>query len=147
MKEFKLTSVIYLLAFSAYAQNDQKEINKKEIEKLSTDWMRATMNRDEKTLNKIVAAEFKLGGTDLDKPGLPRDVWMKNTMENLKIDSINYIKMRVDIIDNVAVVQSIFYWSAAFRDSPAVPATVNLIDTWINRGGQGWQVVSRLVVD
>jgi hypothetical protein len=107
--------------------------------------MRAAMTRDEKTLNMIVAPEFKLGGTDLDKPGLPREIWMKNTMENLKIDSVDYIKMQVDIVDNVAIVCSRFYWSVSFRGSPAKEDTVNLVDTWIKRGDV-WQVVSRLVV-
>ena len=146
MRKIIVTSVIILLATSVYGQNEQKGNTEQEIKKLSNDWMIAAMTRDEKTLNKIVAPEFKLGGTDLENPGLPRDIWMKNTMENLKIDSINYIKIRVEVIDNIAIVQSRFYWSVAFRDMPAKKDTVNLIDTWIKRG-QSWQVVSRLVVD
>ena len=104
------------------------------------------MTRDEKTLNKIVAPEFKLGGTNLDNPGILRDIWMKNTMENLKIDSIKYIQIKVDVIDVVAIVRSTFYWSVSFRDMPAKKDTVDLVDTWIKRV-PGWQVVSRLVVD
>ena len=68
MQKIILTSVIVLLVTLLNAQNDKKGIDEQEIKKLSNDWMIATMNRDEKTLNKIVAAEFKLGGTDLDKP-------------------------------------------------------------------------------
>ena len=135
-----------LLVSSANAQNDKQPMNEQEIKKLSNDWMIATMKRDEKTLNKIVAAEFKLGGTDLENPGITTEIWMKNTMENLKIDSINYVKMKVDIIGNVAIVQSVFYWSVAFRDTPVKKDKVNLIDTWIKRD-EVWQVVSRLVVD
>jgi hypothetical protein len=146
MKSILLSPALLFLVFSTYAQNEKKESNEQEIKKLSNDWMIATMKRDEKTLNKIVAAEFKLGGTDLNNPALPREIWMKNTMENLKIDSINYINMKVDIIDNVAIVQSVFYWSVAFHDMPAKKDTVNLVDTWIKRD-HGWQVVSRLVVD
>ncbi len=146
MKKIILTPVILLIITFVNAQNEKKEINEQEIKKLSNNWMTATMNRDEKALNKIVASEFKLGGTDFDNPALPREIWMKNTMENIKIDSINYIKMQVDIIDNVAIVQSIFYWSASFRDMPAKKDTLNLVDTWIKRN-QVWQVVSRLVVD
>jgi hypothetical protein len=146
MKNILLTSLLAFLVLSAYSQNEKKTFSEQEIKKLSNDWMKATMNKDEKALNKIVAPEFKLGGTDLDKPGLAREVWMKNTMESLKIDSINYIKMQVEVIDNVAIVQSIFYWSVSFRDMPAKKDTVNLIDTWIKRD-ESWQVVSRLVVD
>jgi hypothetical protein len=67
-------------------------------------------------------------------------------MENLKIDSVNYLKMKADIIENVAIVQSTFYWSVAFGSNPVNKDIVNLVDTWIKRE-QGWQVVSRLVVD
>jgi len=146
MKNITLISVLLFLVLSTYAQNDKKASTEQEIKRLSNDWMIAAKSRDEKTLNKIVGAEFKLGGTDLDQPGLPREIWMKNTMENLKIDSINYIKMLVEVIDNVAIVQSTFYWSVSFRDMPAKKDTVNLVDTWIKRN-EVWQVVNRLVVD
>ena len=146
MKNIILISALLFLVSSTYAQNEKKVSNEQEIKKLSNDWMIAAKSRDEKTLNKIVGAEFKLGGTDLDQPGLPREIWMKNTMENLKIDSINYIKMLVEVIDNVAIVQSTFYWSVSFRDMPAKKDTVNLVDTWIKRN-EVWQVVNRLVVD
>jgi hypothetical protein len=146
MKKVILTSTLLILITLVNAQNDKKEILEQEIKKLSNDWMTATMNRDEKTLNKIVAAEFKLGGTDPDNPTLQREIWMKNTLENLKIDSINYIKMKVDVIDNVAIVQAILYWSVSFQDMPAKKDTVNLMDTWIRRN-KVWQVVNRLVVE
>ena len=146
MKNISLISILLFLVLSTYAQNDKKASTEQEIKRLSNDWMIAAKSRDEKTLNKIVGAEFKLGGTDLDQPGLPREIWMKNTMENLKIDSINYIKMLVEVIDNVAIVQSTFYWSVSFRDMPAKKDTVNLVDTWIKRN-EVWQVVNRLVVD
>ncbi|MFZ1329670.1 MAG: hypothetical protein WAT14_03950 [Chitinophagaceae bacterium] len=138
-------SLIFFLT-SSNAQNENQGIAEQEIKKLSHEWMVAAMTRDEKTLNKIVAPEFKLGGTNLDNPGILRDIWMKNTMENLKIDSIKYIQIKVDVIDVVAIVRSTFYWSVSFRDMPAKKDTVDLVDTWIKRV-PGWQVVSRLVVD
>jgi ketosteroid isomerase-like protein len=144
MKNFTFTAISFLLCSLVFAQD--RSADEKELRKLSTDWMVATMKRDQNTLNKIVAPEFKLAGTDLDNPGISRDIWMKNTMENLKIDSINYNKVRIDVIGDVAIVQSNFYWSVAYLNSPAKKDTVNLVDTWIRRK-QGWQVVSRLVVD
>ena len=146
MKTIILSSFLLFLVSSLFAQNENQKIDEQEIKKLTNDWMIAAKFRDEKTLNKIVAPEFKLGGTDLANPELPRAIWMKNTMENLKIDSINYIKLHVNIIENVAIVQSTFYWSVSFRDMPAKKDTVNLVDTWIKRD-LVWQVVSRLVVD
>lgn len=122
--------------------------SEKELIQLSKDWMTAAQNRDEKTLNKLVAPEFKLSGTDISKnmPIISRDMWMKNTLENLKIDSVNYIQIKVNEIGNVAIVQSIFYWSVSFMKMPAKKDTVHLIDTWIKRDNN-WQVVSRLLVD
>ena len=139
-------SVVLFWAMPVYTQKITKPSAEQELKKLSNDWMIAAMNRDENTLNKIVAAEFKLGGTNLDNPGITRGVWMKNTMENLKIDSIKYIKIQVDLVENIAIVQSVFYWSVSFRDMPAKKDTVNLVDIWIRRN-KTWQVLSRLVAD
>ncbi len=146
MKYIVFLTTFLLFISSAVAQNVKSSTIEQELKKLSNDWMTATMNRDEKTLNKIVATAFKLGGTDLDNPGISRDIWMKNTMENIVIDSIHYIRMKVDVIDNVAIVQSELYWSVTFLEMPAKKDTVNLVDTWVKKG-KSWQVVSRLVVD
>ena len=146
MKNIILISALLFLILPAYPQNGKHVSDEQEIKKLSIDWMMAAMSRDEKILNKIVAPEFKLGGTDLDNPGLSREIWMKNTMDNLKIDSINYIKIQVELIGNVAIVQSLFYWSVSFREMPAKKDSMNLVDTWIKRD-HGWQVVSRIVME
>lgn len=147
MKCLMLICILLLSILPVFAQpeNTAGKI-KEELSKLSSDWMIAVKNRDEKTLNKIVAPEFTLGGTDFENPGISRETWMKNTMENLKIDSVHYIKMHVELKDNIAIVQSLFYWSVAFREFPTKKDTVNLIDTWIKRNG-AWQVISRLVVN
>ncbi len=147
MKNILLLPIFLLSLLSGYAQNENKTSStEQEIKKLSNDWMLAAMKRDEKTLNKIVAPGFKLGGTDFENPAISREIWMKNTMENLKIDSINYSKMQVEITENIAIVQSVFYWSVAFGDFPAKKDTVNLIDVWMKRNSS-WQVISRIVVD
>lgn len=137
---------IICILFCSLAIAQDRSADEKLLKKLSSDWMVATMKRDQNTLNKIVAPEFKLAGTDLTNPGISREIWMENTMKNLKIDSINYNKIRVDVIGDVAIVQSNFYWSVAYMNSAPKKDTVNLVDTWIRRE-QGWQVVSRLVVN
>jgi hypothetical protein len=74
----------YFALHNAQIKNSNTE---QEIRKLMQDWMIAMMKRDEKTLNEIVAPEFKLDGTyPFDKPPLSREVWMTNTMRNLKVD-------------------------------------------------------------
>lgn len=147
-KYFMNRILLFLFCFITSRAMSQNEMtaDQNQVKQLSVDWMQATMQRDEKALNRIVAPEFKLAGTDISRPGITRDVWMKNTLENLKIDSSNYIRMNVEIVDHVAIVRSTFYWSVSFRDSPAKKDTVDLVDTWIKRNN-AWQVVSRLVVD
>jgi hypothetical protein len=144
MRKSILTSCVILYAFYVHGQTTQKENAEQVIRQLSNDWMMATKTRDEPTLNKIVAPEFTLSGNDLTEPPLSRNIWMKNTMENLKIDSISYSNMRIQVIDQVAIVHSSLYWSVSFRDMPARKDTVTLVDTWLKRG-QSWQVVSRIV--
>lgn len=144
MRKSILTSCVILYAFYVHGQTTQKENAEQVIRQLSNDWMMATKTRDEPTLNKIVAPEFTLSGNDLTEPPLSRNIWMKNTMENLKIDSISYINMHIQVIDQVAIVHSSLYWSVSFRDMPARKDTVTLVDTWLKRG-QSWQVVSRIV--
>ncbi len=139
-----LTSCVILYAFYVHGQTTQQENAEQVIRQLSNDWMMATKTRDEPTLYKIVAPEFTLSGNDLTEPPLSRNIWMKNTMENLKIDSISYINMHIQLIDQVAIVHSSLYWSVSFRDMPARKDTVTLVDTWLKRG-QSWQVVSRIV--
>jgi hypothetical protein len=147
MKRFLIINALFssLVCFAQPAY--QKSNTEQEIRKLMQDWMIAMMKRDEKTLNEIVAPEFKLDGTyPFDKPPLSREVWMTNTIRNLKVDSIHYYDMKVDVVENTAIVQSKFYWSGAFGDRKFTDSSSILIDTWIKRG-QRWQVVSRLRVD
>ena len=111
------------------------------------DWMVAMKKRDKNTLNQIVAPEFKLDGVyPFNGIVVPRELWMNNGLNNLKVDSVHYYNMKVDVIDNVAIVQSKFYWSGSFRDKPFIDSTSILVDTWMKRK-QNWQVVSRIRVD
>jgi|SRR6478672_2357311 len=148
MKYVFLISITLFLVMSAGAQTaTQKNSAEKELQQLMNDWMIAVKNKDEKTLNKIVAPEFKLDGTsDLERPALPRDIWMKNTLGALKIDSVGYTKMKIDVIGTTAVVRSVFYWAGSFMEKSFVDSGVIIIDTWMLRKA-GWQVVSRITVD
>lgn len=150
MRTLLLVLAFIFLVLSGRSQSGNKVNDaEQEIRKLSNDWMRAAIDKDRKTLDRLVAPEFVLGGTDFDNPNLKtlsRDTWMKNTMEKLKVDSFRYDKMQVRIIDNVAIVLCTFYWSYSFLGGPAQSATGNGVDTWMKRK-KGWQVVNRLVVD
>jgi hypothetical protein len=148
MRKLLLINALLSTLFCFAQPANQKSNTEQEIRKLMQDWMIAMMKRDEKTLNKIVASEYKLDGTyPFDKPPVSRETWMTNTMHNLKVDSVHYYDIKIDVIDNVAIVQSRFYWAGKFGDRPPfVDSTSILVDTWMKRS-QGWQVVSRLRVD
>lgn len=148
-----MKAIFFIFIFSSpllfvNAQIENKKSNTEQVvRKLMKDWMIAMLQRDEKTLNKIVAPEFKLDGTDpFDKPPVTRQMWMANTMKNLKVDSVHYYKMKVDLIDNIAIVQSTFYWSGSFYGRPFIDSTSVLVDTWMKRK-LGCQVVRRLRVN
>jgi hypothetical protein len=147
MKHLLIISVCFSSLFCTAQTTPKKNNTEQEIRKLMKDWTIAIMKRDEKTLNKIVAPEYKLDGTyPFDQPPVTRKMWMTN-LQLLRFDSAHYYDMKVDVIDNVAIVQSKSFWSGKFGDRPPfVDSTCMLVDTWMKRK-QGWQVVSRLRVD
>ena len=148
MKRFLLINALFSSLFCFAQSVKQKSITEQEIRKLMQDWMIAAMKKDEKKLNRIMAPEFKLDDVYHSFPPVARKTWMQNaTNPSNKIDSVHYYDMRVDVIDNVAIVNSRFYWAGKFGDRPPfIDSTNVLVDTWMKRK-QGWQVVSRLRVD
>lgn len=147
MKKFLLITAFLPSLFSFSQTSNQKNNTEKQIKMLMNDWMIALVKRDEKTLEKIMAPEFKLDGIyPFNNPPVKRAMWLKNAMTNLKVDSVHYSDMKVDVIDNIAVVKYKLYWAGSFFDKPFVDSTTIGVDTWMKRK-QGWQVVSRLRVD
>ena len=147
MKSFLIINALFSSLLCFAQSTNQKNNTEQEIRKLMKDWMIAVMKKDEKTLNKIVAPEFKLDDVYHSFPPVARKTWMENAMIHGKVDSVHYYDMRVNVIDNVAIVDSRFYMAGKFGDRPPfVDSTSVLVDTWIKRK-QGWQVVSRLRVD
>lgn len=164
MKTFLLLLTLGLSSpLLGYAQTQHGSIKpEQEIRKLMNDWMRALMKKDIKTLDKLMAPEFTISNVSrayFDNPETLREAWMDNG-DNLKVDSVHYHKMKVYVVDNVAVVKSTFYWKGSRRYgigtpdlsqnsgefTPFVDSTVILVDTWLRRK-QGWQVINRLRVD
>jgi len=144
MKRFIFINALFSSLFCFAQSADKKSDTEQEIKRLMKDWMIAVMKKDEKTLDKIVAPEFKLDDVYQGFPPVSRKTWMENTMRHLKVDSVHYYYMKVDIVDNVAIVGSRFYCPGKFGDRPPfVDSTGILVDTWMKRK-QGWQVVSRL---
>lgn len=53
MKNILLISVFFIAVFPGYSQEAKTINTEQELRKLSNDWMVATINKNEKTLNKL----------------------------------------------------------------------------------------------
>ena len=144
---FKFYIIIF---FSCYLigcseSNTQKPVNNDLIQ-LEKDWMQAMMKRDRPRLEELLAPEFTVTGMKyIDSPAVTKNMWMYNTMNNLKIDSVYFIKAKSTLVDDIGIVKAYFYWSG-FYDEDRFSDSTSFVDTWIKRNN-GWQVVSRVITD
>lgn len=144
----KFISLLLMAFFVAGCgeSNSDQTTTTNDLAQLENDWMHATMKRDRATLDQLVADEFTLTGMkDIDSAAVTRSVWMGNTMQNLKIDSVHFIKTKVNIIGDVGIVRAHFYWRGTY-DEVAFSDSTAFVDTWIKRNGS-WLVVSRIMTD
>jgi hypothetical protein len=116
------------------------------VERAEHRWMQAMMKRDEAMLNRLVASSFTLGGLDdLERPPVPRQIWIDNTLHHLKVGAVTFRTLKVTVAGDVAIARAVFRWSGSF-DAETFDDTSLLVDTWV-RQGTSWVVVSRLVGD
>jgi len=135
-----------LLLITCNQQSTKAIAFENDLTKLENDWMHAMMSRDQSKLDEIVATEFTVTGMKyLDTPAVSRNMWMQNTMQNLKIDSVHFINIKVSTVDDVGIVRAQFFWSGAY-DTDHFSDTTSFVDTWIKKES-GWRVVSRIVTD
>lgn len=124
---------------------NQKPLNNDLIQ-LENDWMQAMKKRDRPRLEELLAPEFTVTGMKyIDSAAVTRNMWMYNTLHDLKIDSVYFIKAKASIIDDVGIVKAHFYWSGSY-DEDRFSDSTSFVDTWIKRYS-GWQVVSRIITD
>ena len=117
-----------------------------DLSRLENDWMHAMMQRDRARLDQLVAPQFTLSGMKyIDSAVVSRGMWIQNTMQDLKVDSIHFLKMKATTIKDVGIVRARFYWSGTYDDDHFADSA-SLVDTWI-RNESGWQVVSRIMMD
>lgn len=144
MKRLFIIGIISSLLTACGTNNTQTM--SKDLTQLENDWMHATMKRDKAMLEQIVAPEFTLTGMKyLDSAAVTRSMWMQNTMQDLKIDSVHFLNMKVTTTDEVGIVRAQFFWSGAYADSKFADTT-SFVDTWVKRAGD-WRVVSRIISD
>ena len=104
------------------------------------------MKKDQQALNQLLAPEFTVTGMKyIDSPAVTRNMWLHNTMQNMKIDSVHFINIKTSTVNDIAIVRAVFYWSGSY-DEDHFSDTTSFVDTWTNRNGY-WQVVSRVITD
>jgi len=122
-----------------------KPINNDLIQ-LENEWMQAMMKRDRPGLEELLAPEFTVTGMKyIDSAAVTRNMWMYNTLHDLKIDSVHFIKAKANTIGDIGIVKAYFYWSGSYDEDRFADST-SFVDTWIKRYS-GWQVVSRIITD
>ena len=143
----RITATLFLLILivSCGESNMQKPASD-DLVQIENDWMQAMMKRDKPVLDELVAPEFTVSGINyLDSAAVTRSVWMNNILQDMKIDSVHFINIKANKIDNVGIVRAQFYWSGIYGEDRFSDST-SFVDTWIKRGG-GWRVVSRIITD
>jgi hypothetical protein len=109
-----------------------------DIQKLTSDWNRAIIQRDSLSLERILATDYTLNGA------LMRSVWMENTMHKIVTDTLNILKpLQITVYDNAAKSEGTIFWKGTFNGAPIINGAFSICDIWIKRDGR-WQVLLRM---
>jgi uncharacterized protein (TIGR02246 family) len=112
-----------------------------EIETLQRRWMQAWVERDAGTLHEVLAPEFTLRSMATDS-ALSRDEWLEGALSGrVAASSVHFDQMKVVVIDDTAIVESLVTFEATIDDADWSKSTY-CTDVWVRRDGQ-WQVVRR----
>jgi uncharacterized protein YcfL len=145
MARLLFVSLLAFLIVGCGNKNTQKTMNN-DLVQMENDWMHAMMKKDQPALEQIVAPEFTVTGMKyIDSAAVTRSVWMQNTLQDLKIDSVHFLKIKLTTTNEVGIVKAQFFWSGIYDESRFADTT-SFVDTWVKRNGD-WRVVSRIITD
>ena len=137
----KNITVILLLILSVQITHGQDEKLKKELEKLSWDWMNAWKAKDTVLLENLLAPEYRLLALlNGQLMTIPRQAWLKTTKVYIP-SSFKYYDFDIRIYGNTAIVQSMFDQVATLNGQDR-SGTFQITDVWVKKK-IGWQVVHR----
>ena len=138
--------LVVVVSIMACSSDSTSSRSSDDLVQLENDWMHAAMHRDRTTLDRLVAPEFAVTGIKyLDSAAVTRSVWMTNMMQDMKIDSVHFLKIKASKVDNLGIVTAEFYWSGNYGGKSFSDST-SFVDTWIKRAGD-WRVVSRVMTE
>ena len=114
------------------------------VRTMEQEWADAVRTRDSATLERLVALDFTVSSEATTDPPLPRTTWMRNTLHNLRVDSIRLSPARVVVSGDTATATLKFFWVGQFMSMPPFRDSTMLTDTWV-RGPRSWQVRRRVL--
>lgn len=112
-----------------------------ELEKLSTAWMDAMVRHDRPALEGMMAPEYALRNWDNAKQSFPRDAWLDNLFNHIKIEKFEQKAISANVYGDVGVVTSKYVWVGSF-DGKGFDSKGYCTDVFV-KGPSGWKVVSR----
>jgi hypothetical protein len=108
--------------------------------------MHAMAKKDKPVLDQLVAPEFTVTGMKyIDSAAVTRSMWMQNILQDMRIDTVHFLKIKPTTTEEVGIVKAQFYWSGSYGESHFAD-TLSFVDTWVKRSGD-WRVVSRIITD
>lgn len=138
MKPIVLLFIFILFETSVFAQNESA---KKELEKLSIQWMDAWKEKDTVALNRILAPDFRLVAViNNEFVTIHRDKWLQMVPVYIP-EKVQYHDFDIRVYDKSAVVQSRVEQEASLYGQDR-SGTFQVTDVWIKKGDT-WQVVHR----
>ncbi len=141
MKHTDLLFATLLALLSPNLANAQEEKTKKELEKLSWDWMNAWKAKDTVALDKILAPDYRLLAIiNGEFATINRQKWLA-TVPFYTPTSFRYYDFDIRIYGNTAVVQSMVEQEATLNGKDR-SGTFQVTDVWVKNKAQ-WQVVHR----
>ena len=129
------------LAAPVYAADLKPHQAQAELVRLESEWTKATMAKDSKALDRLMAPDFGLAFVENGKvASIPRAAWLSN-LRKMTISRYETKVESVEMLGSVAIAQVTGDWTVSMG-GPARSRPFRLRDTWIRRDGR-WEVVQR----
>ena len=131
---------ILLSGTAAFAQTAEKPAKAGEIEALSQKWMEAARDHDMKTLQELLADDFKLVRASKEKP-ITRAEWLQG-LATLDTKQFRYEYLKVSHHGPMVAVANGVFVAEIVVDNHTVTPVAAITDVWEKRNGK-WQIVTR----
>jgi len=113
-----------------------------QLRQLEQEFAEAILHEDAQVLDRLVGPEYTLRISDYPEQSLPRAIWMDNTLNKAKAESLEHHHDAArKLADDLAVV-SLLLTQKASMNGRDFGGTSYLVDLWKKRAGT-WQIIAR----